>query len=274
MSNSVNASALPSPTYQWQYGSGSPIVWANVADSGSAIVGSQTSTLVISNFPPSGPWQTRTNFHVIIANTAGSVTSRTAIVSYTPIPFVGGGSWVVNFAMSTTNGGSGNVYSGRGILGTGTYWNKLNTYNANEIYNLTSLRDDGSTSSGGVTLQSQPGIYVGNNSSTWYSTTTNNLLLDTFAIIGTNTTPIVFANIPNGKYNLALYGCVGGWTNRAIQFTVLTNGVSAGSKGLTNVQDVTFSPDNTAVFTNLIVQNQKLEVDVHWLPCPAQNNVT
>jgi hypothetical protein len=83
----------------------------------------------------------------------------------------------------------------------------------------------------------------------------------------------VFSNIPNGKYNLALYGCVGNWLDRAIQFTVLTNGVVAGTAAMTNLQDTVFLPnDNTAVFTNLIVNNQRLEVDINFLPCPLHTN--
>jgi len=85
----------------------------------------------------------------------------------------------------------------------------------------------------------------------------------------------VFSNIPNGKYNLALYGCVGNWLDRAIQFTVLTNGAVAGTAAMTNLQDIVLAPnDNTAVFTNLIVMNGRLEVDIGALPCPANPGST
>jgi hypothetical protein len=66
---------------------------------------------------------------------------------------------------------------------------------------------------------------------------------------------------------------VGNWLNRAIKFTVYTNGLVAGTASMTNLQDVLFLPnDNTAVFTNLLVLNSSLEVDMVYLPCPANTN--
>jgi hypothetical protein len=186
----------------------------------------------------------------------------------------------MNFAIATTNGGSGATFNGHGVLGTGTYWNTLNAYSGQAV-NLTAYRDDGVVTNSGIVFNSQAGIFVGNGSSTWNSTTTNNALLDTYIqVFNTPTnpavTPFVFSNIPNGNYNLALYGCVGSWVNRAIQFTVRTNGVVAGTPaGMANLQDTTFAPnDNTAIFTNLIVRNNRLEVDILPLPCVLNTNPT
>jgi hypothetical protein len=181
----------------------------------------------------------------------------------------------MNFAMvSLDGGGTGTPYSGRGVLGTGTNWNALNA-DSGQAISVTANRDDGVATNSGIVFSSQAGIYVGNSSSLALRPT-NNVLLDTYAIINgtsTNPTPFVFSNIPNGKYNLALYGCVGNWLDRAIKFTVLTNGVVAGTAAMTNLQDSVLAPnDNTAVFTNLIVMNQRLEVDMIFLPCPLHTN--
>jgi hypothetical protein len=178
--------------------------------------------------------------------------------------------------VSLNGGGTGTAYTGRGVLGAtyasgNYYWNALNA-DSGQVINVTANRDDGVATNSGIVFKSQAGINVGNNSSLALRPT-NNVLLDTFAIVSTSPTPFVFSNIPNGKYNLALYGCVGNWLDRAIQFTVLTNGVVAGTAAMTNLQDTVFLPnDNTAVFTNLIVNNQRLEVDINFLPCPLHPN--
>jgi hypothetical protein len=182
----------------------------------------------------------------------------------------------MNFAIATTNGGSGATFNGHGALGTGTYWNALNAYSG-QATNVTAYCDDGVVTNSGIVFSSRAGLNVGSGSSLWTGVT-NNMLLDTYIIVNgtsTNPTPFVFSNIPNGQYNLALYGCVGSWVNRAIQFTVLTNGAVAGTAAMTNMQDIVLLPkDNTAVFTNLLVNNQRLEVDIAALPCPLNPNAT
>jgi hypothetical protein len=55
---------------------------------------------------------------------------------------------------------------------------------------------------------------------------------------------------------------VGSYVNRGITFTVFTNGVSAGTQSVTNVQDISFLPDNTVIYTNLLVLSGSLEVDM------------
>jgi len=211
---------------------------------------------------------------LVATNTYGSVTSTLATVTVSQVPQTGS-QWTMNFAMVTTNGGgTGTPYSGRGVLGAGTNWNALNAYSGQAI-SVTANRDDGVATNSGIVFSSQAGIYV-NNGSSMSLRPTNNMLLDTYAIVygtSTNPTPFVFSNIPNGKYNLALYGCVGNWLDRAIKFTVLTNGVVAGTAAMTNLQDSVLAPnDNTAIFTNLIVANQRLEVDMIFLPCPLHPN--
>jgi hypothetical protein len=237
--------------------------------SGGTVTGGNSNVLTITGFPANS-WVARTNYQVTLNNSSGSITSSVANIVVLKVAGNDGNQlWTVNYSITSTNGGgSGNPFIGRGVLGLGTYWNALNVGTNNQMTNATTFWDDGATVSG-INFISQAGQPSGTGSSMWTGTT-NNMLLDTYAIFNTtNPTPLVFSPIPNGRYNLALYGCVGHWLNRATKFTVLTNGVVAGSQGLTNLQDTAFvSGDNLAVFTNLPVMNHSLEVDIVLLPCP------
>jgi hypothetical protein len=270
----VAAGGIPNPNFQWQF-SPNKTGWTNVVNNAGIGVGGSTDTsLHMTNYPDASYYGC-TNFRCIAANSSGSVTSSVAAVTLLQVPGnTASALWTANFAVATTkDGGSGTPYSGRGVLGTGTYWNALNGDNG-QVTNVTGLRDNGITATG-IKFSSPAGTYLSTGSSLWTGVT-NNLLLDTYAIVnGTNgiMTPFLFSNVPNGKYNLAVYGCVGNWLNRAIKFTVLTNGLVAGTAAMTNLQDVLLLPnDNTAVFTNLLVLNQTLEVDVVYLPCSANTN--
>jgi hypothetical protein len=275
----VVAGGIPSPTNAWLCSADSGVTWMIITNVNAS--GTNSPNLVVNNFPPTKWPAGATNFEVIVGNGMGNiVTSTKTIVKMLPtIPNYNLGKWTMNFAIVTTNGGTGTAYTGRGVLGAtyangNYYWNALNPYSG-QVINVTANRDDGVATNSGITFRSQAGINVGNGSSLSLRPT-NNVLLDTYAQVfgsSTNPTPFVFSNIPNGKYNLALYGCVGNWLDRAIQFTVLTNGVVAGTAAMTNLQDTVFMPnDNTAVFTNLIVNNQRLEVDINFLPCPLHTN--
>ena len=265
----VLAGGVPRPNYQWQF-SWDQVKWTNVVNNAGIGVGGATSTtLYMTNFPHSS-YVGITNFRATATNPFGSTTSSVVVVtvlwSFQPQL------WTMNFAMVTTNYGPGIVYSNNGVLGLfgNTYWNTLNGYGG-QVTNVTAFRDDGMVTNSGITFKSQAGISVSTFSS-WMYTPQNSLLLDQFAQIY-GPTPFVFSNIPNGRYNLALYGCVGGFGGRAVSFTVLTNGVSAGTQILTNQQDLVFLPnDNTAVFTNLVVRDQRLEVDVNFAPTAAYTN--
>jgi hypothetical protein len=179
-------------------------------------------------------------------------------VSALVFPVPTNGQWTVNFSViSINNGGTGLPYVGHGVLlgpaGTvpGTYWNALT--GDSPLASTTSYRDNG-TNVSGITFGSTAGS-TGNFSSLG-NFPVNNALLDAFAQI-TPTNVFVFHNVPMGRYNLALYGCVGAYVDRGITFTV--NGVS---QSVTNVQDVNFLPDNTVIYTNLLVSNGSLEVDM------------
>jgi hypothetical protein len=105
----------------------------------------------------------------------------------------------------------------------------------------------------------------------------NNALLDQFAQINdTNGINFFFTQVPKGIYNVALYGCVGHYVDRGAIFTVYTNGVSAGVQSVTNVQDTLFLPyDNAVVYTNLLVTDGMLQVNVGIVPAtPTHTNST
>ena len=142
---------------------------------------------------------------------------------------------------------------GHGILGNGgTYWNGLNS--ANNFNNtLPSRWDDGVTP---CPVNVGPTNYPYSDAST---APYNSLLLDQYFQVGTNGTSMVFTGVPAGRYNLALYGICGSWANRGIAFSV--QGVS---QSVTNAQDLSFLPDNTVVYSNLLVTSGTLEV--HMTP--------
>ena len=237
------AGGIPSPTYQWQALNGTK--WQSLGTGGNSTP--TNSTLYYSNYTGSP-----TSFRCQAVNTYGAAISSTGKVTMLSVP--NNGQWTVDFAViSTDNGGNGLVYGGIGVLGTGTYWNALS---GSQLTSSTSYRDNGATVSG-ISFGSTGYPYP-------YSSVTDlpvdNALLDTWCQI-TPTNVFVFHNVPNGRYNLALYGCVGGWVNRGTIFTV--NGVS---QSVINVQDSFFLPDNTVIYTNVLVSNGSLEVDMATVP--------
>jgi hypothetical protein len=211
--------------------------------------------LTISNAPIGVYYQ------VVLANSAGSVTSSVVTLNLTPVPT---GLWTVNFAVNNTdNGNTGIVYSGRGVLGNGTFWNAYNAYDGST--GTGTYRDDGVTPSGAsMAMANQTGEWC-------YSPLQPILLLQPYASCGTNqvgsasATTVTFGNVPNGIYNLALYGIDGGYVDRGVTFTV-----NGSSQTLVNVQTASFAPgDNTALFTSEAVTNGQLVVTLVAADSPA-----
>ena len=154
----------------------------------------------------------------------------------------------------SNNGGPNTNFVGHGVLGTNFYWNVL----SGSLFANTppSLLDDGQTVSG-INLGA---TNYGNGS--WYGVG-NLLLLDQFCFFGTNGTSFVFSNVPNGRYNLAAYLCDGPDLNRGTTITV--KGVP---KSIANAQDMFFLPDNTVIYTNLVVTNGMLEMHLQPYDVP------
>jgi hypothetical protein len=248
------ASGIPIPTYyQWQF---SNSTWLNLASTTGRIA--SNSTLTWQNF--TGAFS---NFRCIATNYGGRATSSVATVTVLPAPPLPptNGLWTVNFAITPPNS---TPYHGRGVLGTNMYWNALSGTFIDlvgpQFTNVPpSLLDDGATVSG-INFGSFP-IYLG-----WSgSVGTNNVLLDTFCSF-VEGAAFIFTSVPNGIYKLALYGIDGASAGLGTIFTV--NGVS---QSVINAQDITFLPDNTVVYTNVMVTNGILEVTMVSIPrgaCP------
>ena len=140
-------------------------------------------------------------------------------------------------------------------MSVGAFWGPTRTGTPCKAVNYQrhSYQDDGATVSG-IDLGSTnfPGAF---SSAADYPV--NNQLLDTYCYFGAGGTAFVFTGVPNGTYNLAIYGIDGAYEDRGTVFTV--NGVS---QPTINVQDTLLGSDNTVIFTNVPVSHGSLEVDM------------
>jgi len=229
----------PTPGYQWQGGTGG--VFHNLSNN-SHISGVNSSTLTIHATVADSM-----DYQLVLTNSYGSATSGTATLSITPIPL--NGLWTVNFAVIGPNNGAPTTqYRGPGVLGSGTFWNALT---GGQFANSTSYCDDGVTPSG---IDLQATNYPGS----WYEPNLLSPLTGLLDAYVNTPTAFQFTNVPNGTYNLVVFGMAGTYLDdsRGTEFTV--NGVSQD-----NVfqQDWMFAPsDNSALFTNVQVSNGGLLV--------------
>jgi hypothetical protein len=257
---SAAASGSPTITYQWQSSPTGLGTFSNVTNSGN-YSGATSSTLTITGVTVTNAL----DYQVVAANSVGSVTSSVATLSVTVVP--PGGQWTVNFqltnntinfATSTTQGGG--RYTGNGVLGSGTYWNTFSNtagaFGSGTFPTTTDLRDDGVTHSG---------IFAsvnGSDDSTLTATPVSSsisALLDQY-VFGVNA--LTFTGVPDGIYNLVIYGVDGGFSHGGDSFTVnAANGVQSAST--LNSQDSFFSQgDNTELFTNVQVAGGTLLVNI------------
>ncbi len=242
-------------TYQWQAGVTGSGVFSNLVDGG-AISGSSSGTLTVN--PATAA--TAADYRMILANSAGSVTSGVATLTILPVP---AGQWVVNFQVTNNINGSPGLYTGPGVLWNGTAaprtnWNPiadtLGSMVTGTFSSTSDLQDNGTVHSGiSATIFNSGGGYSGGGGGA------NNPLLSTYVLVVTNPpATLQFTGVPPGIYNLALYGVDGSFHDRGIIFTVgnLTN-------TLVNTQDSYFSPgDNTAIFQNVPILNGTLNVSM------------
>ncbi len=200
---------------QWQ-SSPDGTTWTDVA-------GATSSSLLVN------PLTVGTLYYRLTAsNPVGAATNNPAAVTFTALPATPAGLWTVNFQVTnnvlnyTTGAGIGH-YSGRGILGTGNYWNVLpdNQGAFGYIWQLTSvsdLLDDGATHSG--IYCSVYGGSSGFGSSTAVqpdSSDIGNLLYQWVTSQNTNNS-LQFYGVPDGTYNLCFYGCDGYFNDRGTSF--------------------------------------------------------
>lgn len=232
----ADGTGAPYPAYQWQAGTGG--VFHNLAD-GADFTGTATGNLQISRNELNS-----LDYQLVIANSYGSATSSVATVTLTPIPT--NGIWTVNFSPIIPNNFAPSTnYQGYGIIGNGTYWNAF----APAGESASGYAEDGVTPSG-ITIN------VLGDGGNWFGFyPMDNPLLDPFC---NYVTGVLFTNVPNGTYNLAIYSCNGWW--HAVDSIFTVNGVS---QALNNVQDSLFvAGDNTVVFENVAVTNGGLLVPV------------
>ena len=240
-------------TYQWQAGVTGSGVFSNLSDGGT-ISGSSSSTLTA--YPITGG--SAADYRMILANSAGSVTSSVATLTVLPIP---AGQWVVNFEVTNNINGSPGLYTGPGVLWNGSpaprgTWNpildSLGAFVAGTFSSTSDFQDNGTVHSGiSVTINT-------NNGGGYSSGGGINPLLTTYILVRTNAATLTFSGVPPGIYNLALYGVDGAYHDRGIIFTAagMTN-------TLVNTQDTFFSPgDNTAIFQNVPILQGTLNVSM------------
>jgi hypothetical protein len=222
----------PTPGYQWQGGTGG--VFNNLSNDGH-LSGANSGTLTIQATTADA-----LDYRLVLTNSYGAATSSVATVSIASVPT--NGIWTVNFGVVVANNGAPNTpYSGPGVLGSGTFWNAAQ---GGQFANATSLRDDGVTYSGiSIKATNFPG--------SWYVPNALSPLTKLLDPYVNTQTAFVITNLPNGTYNLAVFGMSGTYLNgsRGTAFTV--NGVT---KSNVFQQDWMFAPnDNTALFTNVQV---------------------
>ena len=177
------ASGIPNPAYQWQAtnAAGPAKSWTSIPNNAVIGVGGATdSTLYMTNYPDSSYFGI-TNFRAIAKNAFGSATSSVAVVSLIPVARWNSGIWTVNFDVITANDGGSDVpYVGRGVLGTGTYWNALSC----GLFANTppSLMDDGAT-------RCPVNLGATNYNGNWATPNPwNSILMDQYMQVGTNGT--------------------------------------------------------------------------------------
>lgn len=230
----------PEPAYQWQGGTGG--VFNNLANDGH-LSGANSGILTIQTTMADA-----LDYRLVMTNIYGSTTSSVATVNLTPVPT--NGIWTVNFAIiGGNNGAPATQYSGPGVLGSGTFWNAIT---GGQFANTTSFRDDSFTPSG-------INFHATNNPGNWHVPNPLSPLTKLLDPYINTQTAFVVTNVPNGIYNLVVFGMSGTYLNnsRGTAFTV--NGVT---KSNVFQQDWMFAPnDNSAVFSNVQVTSGWLFIE-------------
>ena len=244
---------------QWQSSSDGS-TWVNIP-------GATSSSVVVN------PLAVGTVYYHLTGANCSSATNTPVTVTFNALPPTPPGMWTVNYQVTNnvinygTGGGVG-YYSGRGILGNGSYWNVLpdNAGAFGYIWQLTSVSDfgdDGATHSGIYCT-----VYGG--SSGFGSATAvqpdssdiGNLLYQWVTSYNTNNS-LQFHGVPDGTYNVCLYGCDGSFNDRGTTFTV--HGVNGNqTAGTINASPIIPLQQgvNFVVFTNVHSVGGTLNVDI------------
>ena len=252
----VQGGGYPDPTFKWQ-SSPDGSTWTDLSDGG-GLTGSSSNQLTFL------PANLALQYQVVLKNTYGSVTSSPPVTLSGIVSVPNNGQFTVNYdAISTANGNPGNPYVGHGVLGAGTHWNSI----INNV-STSGLTDDQSINTGiQFAAVATNGTYLGGYS---YNPLGPIYLLDGYI----NTTSgqsnnIVLSNVPNGTYNLALFGTCGEWANRGDYFTV--NGVTHLIHNGPTGTDTSFVDGvNSTLFTGVVVTGGTLTIG--WTADPNALN--
>ena len=243
-------------TLQWQ-ASPNGVAWAN-------ILGANSASVLVN------PLTVGTVYYQLVASNPAGSASNSVAVAFDALPATPAGLWTVNFELTNnvTAGGIGlGDYSGRGILGSGSYWNAisdtLGAYGGGSFFSVSDFQDDGATHSG-VSC----GIYsCGGMSSAGTpqpdSSDIGNLLYQ-YVICWYSPNELQIKDLPNGTYNLCCYACNGSYANAGTTFVAhdpqngdQTQSTLNASPILPLQQNVNF-----VVFSNVHVSGGTLSVDV------------
>lgn len=246
---------------QWQV-SPDGNTWSNIA-------GANATSLLIN------PFTVGTFYYQLVAsNAVGSASSGSVAVTFNALPTAPAGLWTANFQVvnndlqSVLGTGLAN-YTGRGILGNGSYWNTIpdvitTLYSGINLASATDFADDGTTHLGIYTDVNGAAGYSSLSSPLSYATDVGNLL-DQYVQIYYGPGALQLIGVPAGTYNVALYGVDGTYADRGTTFVVYDalNGNQTGAtvNGTSGAETALSAGDNMVLFTNVHVSGT-LTVDI------------
>jgi hypothetical protein len=215
-----------------------------------------------------------TQYHLVATNVVASVTNAPVTVVFKALPTAPPGLWTANFIVTNNvlnyNPGVGGTgkYVGRGILGTGTYWNALPDvmtvlWTGITVVGNSDYLDDGATHMGVYAQLNNVSGYNYSAAAVDPSNITN--LLGQYVSSYSGPNSLQFFGLPNGTYNLVLIGMDGGWNDRGTMFVVhdAFHGDQTNSTIDVNGVNVLSQGDNFCVFTNVHSSGGTLNVDIN-----------
>jgi hypothetical protein len=236
-------------TFQAAFDGTQPIAYQWTVDKGTGatnLIGHTNRTLVLSNLTVGDSG----SYSLVATNAVGTGGSSSATLTVCPVLAV---SSTVNFQWHSTEGGDAGAYSSTGVtgFGSGTYWNQVTgpaSWTPGTYSTTTGYQDDGATETGISWSLTTAG--------SWSQTGDTTVpLLDSYAM-AYGTQSFTFT-LPNGRYDLALFGCNGAEIASGNSATVFV--VNGRGKVVVPTQDTSLVEGNTyAVFTNVVATGQTL----------------
>jgi hypothetical protein len=268
LTTTVNATAPY--TVKWQ-SSPDSVTWTDVPGA--------TSPSVVVNPLTVGTL----NYRLVAQNAAGTGTGNTSAITFNALPATPAGLWTVNYQITNnvlnftaTSSGLGH-YTGRGILGGGSYWNPMphvaGAFTGANIPSVSDLRDDGTTHSGIYCTLVLGGAFSSASVNQPDSSDVGNLL-NQMVQCYSFTNGLQFHGVPDGTYNVCFYGCDGTFANRGTTFVVhdaLNGDQTAGTINAAPIVPLQ-QGNNFVVFSNVHVSGGTLNVDVLPTPVVPQYN--